>query len=1672
MAFKFITQDNDNKRRYSTSTRGLRRDTDSQYALSTNAMAPLTKSMVGLNKTGQFGGTGIANVMYAQPMFFSPMHTVQNWQIASKRREISQWSFISPCLISLEDGSLIDIKDFKNFSTPILNGDGKKAYADIVSKRQVKKNICKIKVMGTAEDLVVTHDHNCRIIRKENIKCKFTWNNKNCIYDCRGITCERHNCEISKNKTYNISKVKAEEIKKGDYFLVPFNTEVINSLIKTKDQARFAGHLASDGCITGKNTRVCMNKDEIDYVYPCVAKVFSEHGIKPKLEQCSSKQVVAIRSSKLQLYNFSSKLVVGKGSEKRYTKQVTLLDPELQLEVLGAYIQSDGYYNPILKTIEITTYSKHLANQLLMMFYRCNILARVNKQKISQSKNTFKSDNTHRYIVNISSTECHKIQNYVKGKITDETGFGKKKSQHKRFFWKNFVVTPVLDIVKEAYEGTVYDIREPKTNTIVANGVSVFQCRFFYENEPKVAAAIDFYSTFTMSGFTLECKDKKVLRFYEKLVKTLKLNYWAKAISFEYYLLGDVFPFIEYECPVCKGLGLLPNGQVCNHPDGTVKKIKILNPDWITVHDSPVADNPVFTFEPDDELKEIVATKRPPEIYNNLPPGLIASISSGQPIVLSNRCISHIKYNASPYGVYGTAMTRRLFTYLAYKTKLMTANWIVAERLILPLRIVKIGSENRPANQTDIQDVASQIAAVANDPNLTLVTHHNFDYSWEGACYSDDTEILTNGGWKLFSQLNKNEEVATYNIDNGHLEYQKPTKYYEYNFNSNLFSKMYNFKHESVNVLVTPNHRMLIERNGKIQIVYSQNVKHNDKFISTVNWEGCIPEKLSYKEHNMEHVDLNVFLKLAGYYLSEGSAKISKKVLRSFFKDGVKIKKYSMPKGEKQILCCHLYQNVNNQCYNDMKSTVASVYSNYSCSQDKRNKEICHQFSINSCKIARYLVKEFGHGSSNKRIPNWIKNLPKEKLQIILQTMMNGDGHTRNDRSKTRYIYNTISKQLADDISEICLKLGYFTNTSLEKRKNKKHRNIYRIYWSERRKDVKFNIRKQHIQRKDYNGKVYCVKVPNTMLVIRRNGMISIQGNSGKIHNITGEIEQIGKEILDGYMLNQAILSSEMGCHDETTLTLTDSGFKKYNEITENDKIACYNPETKAIEYHPYTQKHVYDYEGKMIHFNTDKIDILVTPNHRMYIQLAKKKGFKFVEAKDVKRYSKLVGITKKENEIKIEESFTIEEIKKVNYSGKVYCFTVPYGLFVTKRNDKITIQGNSYSSAQVGIEVMIRRLENWRNELKDWIENHIFLPVAMMQGFVDEEESKLTGEKEYLYPKFKWDKLQLRDETPERQGYMQLHERQLISTQTLLKKFDLDYDQEIRLKREEELLASITGQVLGQPQQGAAGGMGGGMDMLGGGLGGGGGGGLDLGGGMPPGGEGMPPAGGEMGGGMPPAGGGMGGGMPAGGAMPMAAAQQLSPPPNLSVMKRGKGKSMKEAQEEQARLQPPTKMIRLTTLEQKMYNLLQSMSDKIPYQLFAQYKISLPGQKMPFVLDFAYPDVGVGIEPNGEIWHEQVDAKIHDQQRDQKLANVGWRILRFNEDAINSNMNEIGKIIFSNISEATREKAARMKRAKESGTKMIKQAELLKGIDPNNLVYQRTELDNNLGYVYLIGIK
>lgn len=984
-------------------------------------------------------------------------------------------------------------------------------------------------------------------------------------------------------------------------------------------------------------------------------------------------------------------------------------------------------------------------------------------------------------------------------------------------------------------------LHTPQNWQIASKRREVYQWnRFWYENEPKVAAAIDFYARFPMNGFKLECPDRKILSFFEHhVVKKLKLNERFKEISSEYYMLGDVFIHADVECPICGGTAVDPDTQEpCLHPDGRFKRIFVMNPDWIEVQRSPLTDDPLVVLIPDEELQQIVHKRQPKAIYDRIPEHLKPLIMAKAPIPLSNNTVSHLRHMPVPYGTYGTSIIRRLFTTLAYKTKIMTANWIVAERLILPVRVVKIGSDDRPASTTDIADIQNQLAQTANDPNLTIVTHHNFDYEWYG-CHTTDTtnsHVITSRGRVHYSDLTKDDLIATWNAHTGKIEYQNYMRNIEFDYNkSNSSGKAYKvgfrMGKNGWDGVSTPNHRHYLS-NGKIK--RSDELEIGDEIVnaSQWKWDGKVPSKLPYKDWDgFENLSLEEFCEFAGYFVTEGH---------------VKHEKSRNLREEVQGQAFGISQNADSECYESIKGLMTKISSKMYIHSDDRRTISNHTFIVANAPLARVVEESFGSGSTQKHIPSWLLNLPEQYLRILADAMIAGDG----DINGSRYRFSTVSGHLKDQIRDIMMKLGFSTYVRKEDQKIKNRSVMYRIYWSNTLRPKKFKI--NVLEEIDYEGKMWCLEMHNKNFFIEIDGHILLTGNtSGKVLQITGEMEHIDKELLDGLMLNQALLNGE----------------------------------------------------------------------------------------------------------------------------------------------------APGYMSAQVGVETLIRRIEAWRTTLSEWCQERIFKPVAEMQGFVDEEKSEEVGETVFLYPTIKWNDLELKDDTQYLQMLMQLHDKQVISSQTLLEEMGLNYDQEVKRMRYEQAQLGPGGAALGQ--QGGMGGMGmGGMGE--GGMGGmpGGAASPEQGGmGMP--GMGMGPAGGGM-----DMGGGMGGGG-GGGGMGMAAGA------GGKITKKGKGGGQEE--EEAIPMMP----IKLTKIEQDMAVMLEELANNMGFnssEFKMQFPVENPKGGKSFTMDFALPSLKIDIEADGEVWHSSEEQENSDTERDYLLAQRGWTILRFDDKSIEDSPQQVQATIDSYI--------------------------------------------------------
>jgi len=346
-------------------------------------------------------------------------------------------------------------------------------------------------------------------------------------------------------------------------------------------------------------------------------------------------------------------------------------------------------------------------------------------------------------------------------------------------------------------------------------------------------------------------------------------------------------------------------------------------------------------------------------------------------------------------------------------------------------------------------------------------------------CFSEDTEIMTEHGIKKIIDCKKGERVYSINIETGKTELKKINDVFSKKYNG----KMYHFKDENKDLIVTPDHDMLFKsnKNSKIQkikanivsqrsgqypncqsikgkiinnidmkqfckkdYIYSiklkdpysqrknQNLTYNQNLRTHFSKIG-IDEKLEgewYIQGRQRDMKINRFLPLKdllyfiGIFLAEGSSRI---ITEKHYDNG-------NHRGISYMCDISQSQEKNKTIYEKIKQTLKKLNIRYSYHGK------C--FSISS-KFWYDFFKNMKTNSFDIKLPNWIFELDNSLLEYLHQGLYDGDGN------KNQYRYTTISKQLRDDMIKLNLHLGYrcrYVKENYITKISKKERILWRIY--------------------------------------------------------------------------------------------------------------------------------------------------------------------------------------------------------------------------------------------------------------------------------------------------------------------------------------------------------------------------------------------------------------------------------------------------------------------------------------------------------------------------------------------------------------------------------------------------------------------------------------------------
>lgn len=307
-------------------------------------------------------------------------------------------------------------------------------------------------------------------------------------------------------------------------------------------------------------------------------------------------------------------------------------------------------------------------------------------------------------------------------------------------------------------------------------------------------------------------------------------------------------------------------------------------------------------------------------------------------------------------------------------------------------------------------------------------------------CYSDDTEILTEQGWCLFTDLAKGQKVAQV-LDNGTYEFVEPLKHVCEYYEGDMI-RFYDW-YGKVDLLVTPNHNMFFVREG--EEFYKQEASN-----CTFYW-GKSLKRSALSIDTGKRLTPTEALKIA--FQADGSFCTKGKKIRFSFSKKRKIDR--------------LFAILNKEGI---------------------------KYSVYNLKDGRFEISVDVNAEDYRKDFDWVdtSNLCSAWCKEFIEELSYWDA-TR--RGNNRFKFDTTNVSVVNKVELIGLSAGY--GVLISKRKDNRKPHFSDVYTLHILKDNRLGgqaIKKEVVQ---YKGYIVCVTVPSNRLLVRRNRGQIVCGNSG-----------------------------------------------------------------------------------------------------------------------------------------------------------------------------------------------------------------------------------------------------------------------------------------------------------------------------------------------------------------------------------------------------------------------------------------------------------------------------------------------------------------------------------------------------------------------------------------------
>ena len=372
-------------------------------------------------------------------------------------------------------------------------------------------------------------------------------------------------------------------------------------------------------------------------------------------------------------------------------------------------------------------------------------------------------------------------------------------------------------------------------------------------------------------------------------------------------------------------------------------------------------------------------------------------------------------------------------------------------------------------------------------------------------CYDEHTRAMTTDGLKTYKDLKTGDTVFSLDLNTGHVTESPVADVYAFDYKGDMLTYG-GGKGSKIDLMVTPNHRMLREWYGRLRFCRADEWPRRSTLTPTPKpWMGKrVPPSVFEFDHDgiginarrFAPMPIQDFLYILGLYIGDGHAQTSTITLpmkgsenpnrdpetgRFVVVDAIATPKeyigyrtwLALPEGSKARSKLIVVLERNGIKYGTTDAQIW-VYGR----PFYRAMAVC------------------GTSAHTKHIPPWVLDYPAEHLTRLLEGLMDSDGDKRGGR------YYTVSQRLAEQVIELGCKLG--KNVTLRTRAP---RVAVRADGIEIRSSVCYEVSVYgngrrwlcgaKFRRVFYGGVVWCPDVPGANnLLVERNGRFLFCGNT------------------------------------------------------------------------------------------------------------------------------------------------------------------------------------------------------------------------------------------------------------------------------------------------------------------------------------------------------------------------------------------------------------------------------------------------------------------------------------------------------------------------------------------------------------------------------------------------